>query len=155
CTLLVFEDLLPGGHNKIVLDLLFNLATWHGYAKLRMHTKDTLDLFNKATIILGQTVQKFTQTTCKYYTTTELPHKYALCGWREAALASKQAESSTAKAVPSRLKCKKLNLNTYKYHTLGDYPDSIQQFGMTDNYSTQPVCVFFINFITCILIYYL
>ncbi|KAG2129235.1 uncharacterized protein EDB93DRAFT_1256297 [Suillus bovinus] len=137
CALPVFEALLPGRHAKIVQDLLFNLATWHGYAKLRMHTEDTLKFFDKAIIILGQTVHKFAQMTCKYYSTTELPHKYASHGRQEATLASKQ-ESTSIKAVPSGPKRKKFNLNTYKYHALGDYPDSIRQFGTTDSYSTHP-----------------
>ena len=34
---------------------------------------------------------------------------------------------------------KVLNLNTYKLHSLGDYPDTIKQYGTTDSYSTQLV----------------
>ena len=34
---------------------------------------------------------------------------------------------------------KVLNLNTYKLHSLGDYPDIIKQYGTTDSYSTQLV----------------
>lgn len=64
----------------MVLDLLFDLATWHGFAKLRMHTEDTLSFFDAATVILGQTVRKFARTTCKVYDTSELPHEYATCG---------------------------------------------------------------------------
>ncbi|KIK32452.1 hypothetical protein CY34DRAFT_45100, partial [Suillus luteus UH-Slu-Lm8-n1] len=40
CVIPVFEGLLPKEHNGIVLDMLFDLAAWHGYAKLRMHTDD-------------------------------------------------------------------------------------------------------------------
>jgi len=32
-----------------------------------------------------------------------------------------------------------LNLQTYKYHALGDYPNMIRRFGTTDNYTTQTV----------------
>jgi len=35
---------------------------------------------------------------------------------------------------------KTLNLNTYKWHALGDYADTIRNFGTTDSYSTEPVC---------------
>ena len=31
---------------------------------------------------------------------------------------------------------KKLNINTYKVHSLGDYASTIRQFGTTDLYST-------------------
>jgi hypothetical protein len=108
-----------------------------------MHTEDTLKFFDDATVILGQTVRQFSRTTCKYFHTTELPHEYASRGRREAALASKQAVSGSTNAVRSGPKRKKLNLNTYKYHALGDYPNSIRQFGTTDSYSTQPVSFFY------------
>jgi hypothetical protein len=124
----------------MVLDLLFDLATWHGFAKLRMHTEDTLSFFDAATVILGQTVRKFAHTTCKVYDTSELPHEYATRGRREAALASKLGEADPkGRVVSSGPKRKKLNLMTYKYHALGDYPDTIRQFGTTDSFSTQPV----------------
>lgn len=34
CAIPVFEGLLPGEHNKIVLDLLFELGTWQMLASL-------------------------------------------------------------------------------------------------------------------------
>ncbi len=37
---------------------------------------------------------------------------------------------------------KEINLSTYKYHVLGDYPDLIARFGTTDNASTQTVSFF-------------
>ena len=37
---------------------------------------------------------------------------------------------------------KQFNLNTYKYHALGDYCNTIQRFGTMDSYSTQPVGLF-------------
>ncbi|KIK33637.1 hypothetical protein CY34DRAFT_18247 [Suillus luteus UH-Slu-Lm8-n1] len=63
CVLPIFEGLLPDDDNKMVLDLLFDLATWHGFTKLHMHTEDTLNFFDTATTILGQTVCKFVRTT--------------------------------------------------------------------------------------------
>ncbi|KAG2029778.1 hypothetical protein BDR03DRAFT_1017973 [Suillus americanus] len=125
CALPVFEGLLPDDDNNMVLDLLFDLATWQGFTKLCMHTEDTLKFFNNATAVLGQT----------------LPHKYATRGRREAALASKLPGADLkgkGKAVPSGPKHKRLNLKTYKYHALGDYPDTIRQFGTTNSFSTQP-----------------
>ncbi|KAG2062206.1 hypothetical protein BDR06DRAFT_978637 [Suillus hirtellus] len=56
CTIPVFEGLLPKEHDVIVLDMLFDLATWHGYARLHMHTDNTLDFLDTATMALGQSV---------------------------------------------------------------------------------------------------
>jgi len=140
CAIPVFEDLLPEPHNAIVLNLLFDLASWHGYAKLRMHTADTLAFFDTATTVLGQSVRKFHKTTCAYYPTMELPHEYAARGRREAALASKQMKSTT-----SRAKHKSLNLSTYKFHALGDYVNTIKLMGTTDNYTTQLACLWILD----------
>ena len=35
------------------------------------------------------------------------------------------------------------NLNTYKIHSLGGYPNAIQLFGTADGYSTQTVSIIF------------
>ena len=137
CAIPVFEGLLPGRHNNIVLDLLFDLATWHAFAKLRLHTEQTLELFDAATNYLGHSTCKFERTTCRYYHTTELPQEYAVHGHHTAALSAKQG-----RAIPpatSRPKQKRLNLHTYKFHALGDYVDTIRMFGTTDNYMTQTV----------------
>jgi hypothetical protein len=34
---------------------------------------------------------------------------------------------------------KTLNLNTYKFHALGDYTRMIRRYGMTDSYTTEVV----------------
>lgn len=125
----------------MVLDLLFDLAVWHAFAKLRLHTDDTLSLFDHATVILGKTVRNFQNSTCMHYHTTELPQEYATRGRREAALSAKQGllSKQKGKGKSSGPKVKNLNLQTYKYHALGDYPNTIRHMGTTDNYSTQPV----------------
>ncbi|KAG0703308.1 hypothetical protein DFH29DRAFT_998600 [Suillus ampliporus] len=140
CAIPAFENLLPEPHNAIILDLLFDLASWHGYAKLQMHTTDTLALFNTATAVLGQLVRKFYKTMCDHYHTTELPHEHAAQGCQEVALAAKQQGTSTTPSQKSSAgpKHKSLNLSTYKFHALGDYADTIKRMGTTDNYSTQP-----------------
>ncbi|KAJ3768539.1 hypothetical protein FB446DRAFT_608422, partial [Lentinula raphanica] len=48
---------------------------------------------------------------------------------------------------------KLFNLNTYKFHALGDYPWTIRTFGTTDSYSTQLVRV--INELLNIFSYYI
>ena len=102
----VIQGLFPGRDSPIILDLLFDLATWHAYAKLRVHTEQTLTSFDA--------VRKFQRTTCMTYRTTELPQEHAARGRRTAALAAKQGLD-----IPTRHgsnpKTKSLNLSTYKY----------------------------------------
>ena len=50
----------------------------------------------------------------------------------------KQATKKNA-VVDLRAKKKELNLNTYKYHRLGDYPRAVREFGPLDGFSTQTV----------------
>ena len=71
------------------------------------------------------------------YYTTELPQEYAARGRRTAALAVQRGHTtSTLRSDP---KFKRLNLVTYKYHALGDYPNTIRHYGTTDSYNTQIV----------------
>ncbi|KAG0693682.1 hypothetical protein DFH29DRAFT_816112 [Suillus ampliporus] len=48
-------------------------AVWHAYAKLHLHTDDTLAFFDMATVVLSKSVRKFLKTTCMVYHTNELP----------------------------------------------------------------------------------
>lgn len=142
CALPVFEGLLcTQRENNILRTLLFDLAMWHAYAKLRLHTDTTLHDFRNATTSLGRSVRMFIKDVCSQYNTTELPHEMAARGRRQAALSKRSKKPTTSQA---RLKSthKVLNLSTYKYHALGDYPDLISRFGTTDNASTQTVRVF-------------
>jgi len=132
-----FEGLLPAPHNAIVLDLLFDLATWHGYAKLRLHTEKTLTFFEATIKSLRRSVAKFQAETCNNYQTTELPQESAARGRRMATLAAKQGSITPSTSV--KVKRKILNLTTYKYHALADYPSTIRQYGTIDNYTTQTV----------------
>ena len=78
----------------------------------------------------------FIKHVCTQYNTTELPHEMAARGRREIRKADGHGS-----ALPKRLAAitKELNLSTYKYHTLGDYPSLIPWIGTTDNVSTQTV----------------
>lgn len=62
--------------------------------------------------------------------------------------------SKTAKkpGKPPRLQKKTMNLNTYKVHALGDYVETIRQYGTTDSYSTEPVRQFDVYNITKLII---
>ncbi|KAL0566510.1 hypothetical protein V5O48_015503 [Marasmius crinis-equi] len=141
CSIPVFESLVPM-HNSVILDLLYDLCLWHGYAKLRLHSETSLDDMDSATTSLGKSLRKFANTVCPAYDTKELPKETAARGRRKAAYAKKQAatgknkrkQTSTTSSSP---KTKLFNLNTYKLHALGHYIPFIRLFGSTDNYSTQ------------------
>lgn len=60
-------------------------------------------------------------------------------GRREVALAKTQNSDTPEVSKKKTSLPKKLNLSTYKYRALGDYPDQIAQFGATDSASTQIV----------------
>jgi hypothetical protein len=97
-----------------------------------------LRFFEEVTVTLGQLLRRFVWKTCKGFDTRELPKENAARGRRQAARASKTTTQSTAKGAAAS-KRKTLNLNTYKLHALGDYPNTIRRFGTTDSYTTQTV----------------
>jgi hypothetical protein len=68
----VFKDLLPEPHNSTILWLLFICAHWHGLAKLRMHTDQTLNILDKTTVRLGAEFRAFSDKTCLVFATREL-----------------------------------------------------------------------------------
>ena len=111
------------------------------FAKLRIHTESTLTQFEASTTLLGQEMRQFLRRVCSKYRTYELPKEEAARGRRNAALTT-QAGASKELSRPGKL-LRTLNLNTYKFHSLGDYPEAIRQFGTTDSYSMQLVSVYF------------
>ncbi|KAL0568578.1 hypothetical protein V5O48_013407 [Marasmius crinis-equi] len=142
CSIPVFEGLIPS-HNSIILDLLYDLCTWHAYAKLRIHSETSLADMDSATTSLGKSLRKFANNVCPAYDTKELPKETAARGCRKAALAKKPVTKSQSKrkrastSSSASPKVKAFNLNTYKLHALGHYVHFIRLFGTTDNYSTQ------------------
>ncbi|KAG2028940.1 hypothetical protein BDR03DRAFT_882286, partial [Suillus americanus] len=153
CSIPVFEGLLPDPHNKIVINLLFTMAHWHGLAKLRMHSGLTLDILDQQTTKLGDQFLQFKEQVCSAYNTQELDREADArarqqvkeAGQRQpktgANTKGKQKASPELGApLPRQPKRKRsFNLNTYKFHALGDYVASIRRFGTTDSYSTEPV----------------
>lgn len=118
----MFEGLLPEPFNGMLLRLLYKAAEWHALAKLRLHTDSTLDLLEAVTKEFGRLMRQFRDKTSESYDTTELP-----------------CRTGSSKGGARSSKKKKLNLNTYKFHSLGDYVATIRLFGTTDSYSTQLV----------------
>jgi hypothetical protein len=146
CSIPVFEYLLPKKDDRIVRRLLFELGTWHGLAKLRLHTETTVtDLENSATR-LGNLLRKFKSDVCSDYGTKDLPSEEAARGRRKAAKALKaggetktpgMAANSSGKKKKS--KYREFTMETYKLHGLPDYPAAIRAFGVTENTSTKNV----------------
>ena len=73
CIIPAIEGLLPKKHEKHILDLLFLLATWHAYAKLRLHTDHTLTSFERLTKPLGAALRHFGGKLSDSFDTKELP----------------------------------------------------------------------------------
>ena len=70
-----FAALLPDPHNVQVLRLLFVLCHWHGLTKLRLHTDETLNIFEQVTKDLCNRICSFALDTCPSFVTMELPRE--------------------------------------------------------------------------------
>ncbi|KAJ3526650.1 hypothetical protein NM688_g8235 [Phlebia brevispora] len=92
----VFEGLLDEPYNSIVLDMLFIMATWHGLAKLRMHSDTTLKIFTRTTSDLGTILRRFSNKVCPFFATRELPGEIATRSRRAAAEAAKKSRTTAA-----------------------------------------------------------
>jgi len=135
------------------MDLLFELATWHGLAKLHLHTESTVQALESSTTQLGIALRKFQSTTCAEFVTCHLPSEEAARGCRKAAKVKlqptapkskskgKELESKGKKKVSSTLRA--FGLSNYKTHALPNYAKTIREFGTTDGYSTQNVSSLF------------
>lgn len=130
CILPALDGLLPAEQGSGILDLIFVMGCWHSYAKLRLHTEDTLTSFEQITVHLGVLLRQFA-TECRSIKTVELPRE------RQARM-----RNSAKKGKPTGgAKLKEFSLSTFKLHALGHYPRTIRERGTTDNYSTQWVWV--------------
>jgi hypothetical protein len=134
CSIPVFDGLLPEPHNSNILRLLSLCAQWHSLAKLRMHTDYTLDMLDSTTIALGRSFRAFTKHTCGAFKTFEL-HRETEARRR------RQLRANPISGTPSTRLPKSFNLQTYKFHSLGDYAATIRRFGTSDSYTTEIVSV--------------
>jgi len=103
----VFEGLLLGEHNEIIVDLLFELATWHMLASLRLYTESTIRALEDSTGQLGQILWQFQATMCTAYDTYELPSEEAARGCQTAAIGAKKHQDGPSKSVDNPAKAKK------------------------------------------------
>jgi hypothetical protein len=98
-----------------------------------MHTDHTLELLDKTTIALGEQLRSFASTTCPAFDTRELQKE------AEARKRRELKKSGTAPSTTATPRQKFFNLQTYKYHSLGDYANTIRRFGTCDSYTTERV----------------
>lgn len=141
CSIPVFEGLFPTVHDRVVQSLLYRFAQWHALAKLRIHSESTVTFLQETFKNLSQNLRKFRRDTCDAFNTMELPKERAARQRRVA----QRSESSAAPLESSGAKTKKFNLETYKFHSMGDYVRTIKLFGTTDSFTTQTVCICYVS----------
>jgi hypothetical protein len=86
---------------------------------------------------LSQQLQKFWTDTCAAFNTLELLKERAAHQRRF----DQRSEMHNVSPESTGPKVKKFNLNTYKFHAMGDYVRTIRFFGTTDSFTTQIVCI--------------
>ena len=59
-------------HDKIICKLLFELSTWHGLAKLCLHTESSIIDLENLISWLGEILHQFSGTVCPAYATYDL-----------------------------------------------------------------------------------
>jgi hypothetical protein len=105
CAIPIFEGLLPKKHDRIVGKLLFELCTWHGLAKLRLHTETTVNDLEHSTTRLGNVLHQFRKEVCSSYITNELPTEEAARIRRKAAAAKRLGQSAAPSNTNSSKSC--------------------------------------------------
>lgn len=134
CAPVVFDGLLAVTcYNDIILDLLFDFAVWHAYAKLRLHSDTTLSLFDESLRSLGFFLRLFKSKVCAEYPARELPTE----------------DAARTRYSNSERRVREYNLNTYKIHSMGHYAPSIRELGTFENSSSQGVRVLLFSFVLC------
>lgn len=124
--------------NDRILTLLYVILSWHGLAKLRLHSDATIKLLRQETVRLGKELRMFQKDVCSRYETYETP-KEAASRVRAAASRMESAGAPANVEGISTRKRRTFNLSTSKIHALGDYVEEIVAYGTTDNFSTQLV----------------
>lgn len=122
------------------------MAHWHGLAKLRLHTDRTLECLDSATVTLGEQLRHFQRVTCAKFQTRETQReadgRRRRTAKRQATRAVDPKQKNDLKTIRDSRRPKAFNLNTYKTHALGDYANTIRQYGTTDSFSTEMVSKF-------------
>ena len=125
------------------MKLLFTCGHWHGLAKLQLHINNTLDLLDVETEHIGKELGSFISKTCTFYNIWELKWEADAQKWQK--VRKDTCEGTSVNHLPLEVDSmmetdeptmKKLNINTYKAHLLGDYARTICWLGTTNSYST-------------------
>ncbi|KAG2336350.1 hypothetical protein BDR05DRAFT_978806 [Suillus weaverae] len=123
CAMPVFKGLFPASHDEV-----------HALAKLRMHSESTLSTLDETFQHLSRQLHKFQDFTCAAFTTMELPKEQSA---HEHNATNKRSGLNNPDPGSSGQKAKKFNLNTYKFHAMGDYLQTIRLFGTIDSFTSQ------------------
>jgi hypothetical protein len=113
-----------------------------------MHTDQTLKILDDVTVHMGAEFRAFVKKTCPSFATQELPcetdarkrrvlKKMQSQSGSQSGHETKDLEGELSKAPWRRPKS--FSLQKYMYHLLGDYADTIRQFGTSDSFSTESV----------------
>ncbi|KAG6915127.1 hypothetical protein DXG01_013116 [Tephrocybe rancida] len=98
CILPVFDGLIPDDSiNTQIINLLFQMAHWHGLAKLWLHSSFTLDLLDLKTTVLGDALHEFKHKVYPNFAMWELRWEAAARERREATKAAEKANKQTSK----------------------------------------------------------
>lgn len=126
---------------------MFELGTWHAFAKLRLHTDTTVDDLERSTTRLGESLRVFEKNVCRKYRTYDLPSEEAAHTRRKSAIAAKKTlgsqkwkEKMDSTQSTHKRHQRLFQLETVKLHSLGGYAKAIRLHGTTDSYNTQTVC---------------
>jgi hypothetical protein len=136
--------------------MLWDLALWHGLAKMRIHTEETIQLLEATTRELAVSVASFEHDVCPHFETRKLAKEVARCGQarlcQEQQAAASQPEPTASQPKQKVITNKDVEVasggarmrvlgvqHTYKWHRLANAARTIRRFGTSDNYSTQSV----------------
>jgi hypothetical protein len=117
-------------HEVVVQNLLFELLTWHGLAKLRRHTTLTIAELDASTIRLGASLRGFVKMSKDDFDTRELPRE------RESRLKGQADDDMEGESEPQK---RTMSLSTPKIHDLGHAVSVIRKYGPLDGLSTMVV----------------
>ena len=121
------------------MKLLYRVAEWHAFAKMRLHTETTLKHLEDLMTELGKLMRDFEHSICSKFQTFELPREVEARKRQEAARRLELRVDPLPALSAGGKRTKTFNLFTYKWHALGDYVTAIRLFGGTDGFSSQLV----------------
>ncbi|RXW14382.1 hypothetical protein EST38_g11471 [Candolleomyces aberdarensis] len=136
----VFDGLLPDKReNRKLLKLLYCTAELHAFAKMCLHTEHTIEHLSEVIKEFSKLIRKFREDVCSSCNTVKTPSELSRREQNQACQKVPGVPQETHQQdVFHGRQPKLLNLETYKFHSLGDYPAYIYLFGPTDSFSTQP-----------------